>query len=1117
MDESPQPYLRTPDIDPDGRRVAFVYAGDIWLADAAGGTAERLTAYRAYHEAPRFSPDGTGLAFTSGRSGSGEIYVLPLDSGSLRQLTFHDTQSHVEDWAADGQAIFFSSYREQQGSAIYRVGLDAGTPALIYAEPEEQLGQARVSPDGTLLVFSNIRERWWRHGQNPFAPGEIWLGPAPGGDRIWESAAAYGALRQLVGPGPVGEYGPGSTPYAGRNSWPLWAPDGRGIYFVSDRDGAENLWYLPLEGGEPRQITRFADGRLLFPSIARRAGLIVFERDFRLWLLDPASGEVGPIEVRVRADAKFTPVTATVESYTRFSELSLSPDGKKVAIVARGDVFADFADKETDRDLRQGPAFRVTDTPARESEICWTPDSRSLIYVSDRHGEDELFRYDFITQTETRLTSDLRPKRLPRVSPDGAWVAYLSGEGSLRLLSLNGAAPRELCPVHFIDAADLAWSPDSRWLAFLDQDRAGFSNVWVVSAAAGPARQITFLSNIGGSNLCWAPNGRFLVFTTMHYRTEAQIARVDLRPPEPLFREAEFEKLFEKRPAGEQGSGDRAGPADPAQPPAEPLPVAEAGQTPTDASPPTRDERAAPGEEPGPSPAAPTVEPARGPVVEIVFEGIERRLRFLTPPQMNARSDAISPDSKDLLFRAAVADKVNIWSMPLDEPRAGQPPRQLTASESAKHSLQFTADGRAFFYLEDGQITSRKFPAGDGMVRLQARADVSVDFHHEKLQIFQEAWRALRDSFFDPTFRGQDWAALRARFAPLAVGAQTSRDLHTVINLLVGELRASHLGCFTGGWSGGDGYTGLLFDQDALLRHGWLRVERVLPESPAALADDPPRPGEYLRAVNGVPLRPGVSLDQLLWRAVDRRVRLTLAAAPDGGATRVVSLRPVDADQYAALRYRDWVEGNKRYVARVSNGRLGYVHIPEMSYEAYQRFLVDLDTAIHGMDGVILDVRYNGGGHTATFILDVLTRRSTLRSGFRDRTAMDAGHGHGNRVLSRPTVLVTNERSASNTEAFSESYRRLGLGTIVGRPTAGAVIGTYPIRLLDGAMLRLPSFYVVTVDGEDLEGRGRPVDVEVARPLGEWALGRDRQLDAAVQVLLATSRGESQEALPPHQ
>lgn len=1120
---APQPYFRTPAVDPDGRRVAFLYAGDLWLADAAGGPAERLTAHPASHSSPRFSPDGASLAFSASRSGRGDVYVLPLAGGPVRQLTFHDEYCAVEDWTPDGQALYVTADRDQIGPAIYRVGLDGGTPALVYAEPYEHLGQVAVSPDGQQIAFCNIRDRWWRRGPNPYAPGEIWLGPSAESPRWAE--AGYASLRMVAGPGrandapqrsPEGFLTALVAPYAGRNAWPLWAPDGRSLYFVSDRDGVENLWQLPLDGSPPRQITFFREGRLLFPQIARRAGLIVFERDWRLWRLDPASGEAAPIPITARGDSKITPVRE--ESWHRgFSELRLSPDGRKIAFVARGQVFVDFADKETDRELRQGPSFRVTSSGARESQIAWTPDSRSLIYVSDRNGEDEIYRYDFTARRETRLTSDLTPKLLPRVSPDGRWVAYISGLDSLRLISLDGGAPRELCRARFVVAADLAWSPDSRWLAFLAQDERYFSNVYVAPVEGGEPRQITFLSNLEGGDLLWAPNGQFLVFTTEQYRAEAQVVRVDLRPPAPLFREAEFEKLFEERDDRRPGDREPLRAGDEAPDEGEPArerpaelvaaapPEAEKGPAPAEQGkePAERAEGERPGEVGQERPAEPAAAPSPPPAPpSIDFEGIERRLRFLTPVQMNASAAAISPDSKDLLMLATVAGKVNIWALPLDEPRADQPPRQLTASESGKHAVQFTPDGRAFYYLDDGTVTVRRFPGGGDPLRVPVRGELTVDFHREKRQIFGEAWRALRDSFYDPTFRGQDWAALRDRFAPLVAGAQTVEELHTVINLMVGELRASHLGSGFSAWMGGDGYTGILLDPVELRSSGRLRVLRVIPDSPAATVERPPRPGEYLLALDGVALGPGTSLDRLLRRTVGRRVRLTLGDAPTGGARREVALRPVDAAEYGRLRYRDWVYGNERYVAKVSGGRLGYVHIETMSYAAYQQFLSDLDAEAYGKDGVIVDVRYNGGGHTATFILDVLTRRSSLLSGFRERAATDAGHLAGNRVLNKPTVLVTNERSASNTEMLSESYRRLGLGKVVGRPTAGAVIWTYSARLLDGAYLRLPRFSVVTPEGEDLEGRGRPVDIEVERPLGEWAVGRDRQLDAAVAALL---------------
>jgi tricorn protease len=1099
---SARPYFRTPALAPSDDLIAFVYAGDIWLVSAAGGNAERLTAHPAGHSSPAWSPDGAQLAFTSNRTGSGDIYVLPLRGGEVRRITYHDSPSVVESWSRDGTQIYFSSGRDRQGSAIYRVGAEGGTPAAWICQPYETLAHLTASPDGARLAFNIVRDQWWRRGPNPFGGAEVWtVSSEPG-------AADF---RKLEG-------------YAGLNRWPLWAPDSRGLYFVSDRDGAENLWYQPLEGGEARRITSFAEGRLLWPSISPSGATILFERDFGLWRLDTASGEAEPIGVRVRPDTKITPVRVAVYS-RELSELALAPDGKKAAFVARGEVFADFADKETDRDQRQGPSFRVTATPFRERGVGWSPDSRRLVYTSDRHGDEEVYEYDFVGRSERRLTSSSGRKEGPAYSPDGAWIAYARGDDEIRLIDARGGEDRPFVRGNFVYGTSFAWSPDSRWLVYSARDANFFSNLYLQRVGEETPRQITFLSNLTLGGPLWAPNGRFIIFTTSQYRDESQIARVDLRPVAPQFREVEFEKLFEPREAAgnrQQASGDRRrdawdqehaaearderaadetqeGERSPEEPPDGPVKEPQVERAPDEAAP----NRQSPGTH-------------RKPELEIVFENIERRLRFLTPTQMDAAAMCVSPDSRDLIFSAVVAGKQNLWTLPLDEPRADQAPRQITASGGGKGWAQFAPDGKSFYYLEGGQITVRKFPSGDAS-QLQVSAEVAIDFNQEKLQIFDECWRLLRDHFYDPTFRGLDWSAARVQFAPLAAGAQTIGDLHAIINLMVGELRASHLGV-SGGWPSQrqDGYTGLLFDSAELASSGRLVIAGIVPDSPAALAPgEALRVGDELLAVDGVAVGLGMSLDMLLQRTIGRRVVLRVVSrgerpGADSSAgelrapaeEREVALRPISGDQYDHLRYRGWVYANEGYVHRVSGGRLGYVHIRSMDYESYQQFLADLDAEIHSKEGVVVDTRYNGGGHTATFILDVLARRSVLLSAYRDRPAADASYLAGNRLLNKPTVLVTNEGSVSNTEMFSEGYRRLGLGKVVGRPTAGAVIWTNSRRLLDGNIIRLPHLRVATPEGEELEGKGRAVDVDVPLRVGELPGERDGQLDAAVRVLL---------------
>lgn len=1109
------PYLRTPTLSPDGKYVAFVYASDIWQVPIEGGSAERLTVHSAGNDRPHYSPDGNLLAFTSFRTGNGDIYVLPMNGGEIRRLTYHYSYCSVDDWSHDGKRIIFTSARDCIGYAIYWVSLEATTPQLVCVEPEKELQHVQVSPDGSSLAFNTINNAWWRLGPDKFAPSHMWVMPL-GADtenipRMQEGETPVEHLSPL----PVFPLSPISPVGVGR--WPLWAQDGQGLYFVSDEQGVENIFYLPLvEGGEPRQITHFQEGRLLWPSIARNAKELVFEHEWSLWRLDLESEETEPINIRVRADTKMTSVRTEIWS-RNFSEMELSPDGKKVAFVARGEVFADFADKETEKDLRRGTAFRVTNTTARESQITWTPDSKRLIYTSDRYGELDLFGYDFTTRSETRLTDDMAPKLLPCCSPDGNWVAYIRGFDSVYLLSLKTGETRLFAAGNFVRSRSLAWSPDSRWIAYISHDERFFSNVYVKQLDGDEEpRQITFLSNIIGEGLLWSQDGRFLIFTSAQYRMEAQIVRVDLCLPKPFLRESEFEKLFKDKDKDEkngQSPGDKKedteteGDEKQSQRVSVDVNAAEVPkENDTQENPHTEADNAGDAESKGESDeekANESDEPEKIKPIEIVFEGIERRLYFLTPIQMDAEALSISHNSNDLLFLAQVAGKVNIWSLPLDEPRRDQSPKQLTANSSSIHSVQFAPDDKSYYFVEDGQISIRKFPSSRETMVLSTYGEVTVDFDQEKIQVFQEAWRWLRDTFYDPTFRGLDWNAIRDRFAPLAAGVQTPGELRSVLNLMVGELRTSHLGAY---WASGgrsnDGYIGVLFDPAEYMKRGVWRVASIVPDSPAALQSQPPMIGEYLVALDGTPVTPKTNIDLLLQRTVGRRVVVQLSSSIDGENARELAIRPINGGKYEDLLYHAWVSQNEAYVHRVSNGRLGYVHVPEMSYQAYQEFLVNLDVETYQKDGVVLDIRYNGGGHIATFILDVLTRRSVLLTGFRGRLSTDAYHHSGNRSLNKPTVLVTNESSASNAEIFTEIYRRLGLGKVVGKPTAGAVIGTIGVKLLNKLWFRLPFISISTPEGENLEGTGRHVDVEVDQMLGDWTKGVDRQLDVAVETLL---------------
>jgi C-terminal processing protease CtpA/Prc len=349
---------------------------------------------------------------------------------------------------------------------------------------------------------------------------------------------------------------------------------------------------------------------------------------------------------------------------------------------------------------------------------------------------------------------------------------------------------------------------------------------------------------------------------------------------------------------------------------------------------------------------------------------------------------------------------------------------------------------------------------------------------------------------------GVDWPAVRSRYAPHLAGARTPEEMRRMLNLMVGELNASHSG--VGGPGGGGGPTtgriGLRFDRAEYEANGRLRVASVVPLGPAAIAGV--RAGQYLVAVDGRRIDARINLDEVLANTIGRRVALSVATAADGRDAREVAVRPVNAQTEKALLYREWVEDRRAYVTKASGGRLGYVHMFDMGAGSLAQLYVDLDAENHARDGVVIDVRHNNGGFVNAYAIDVFARRGYMTMTPRGRMEAPARTVLGQRALEAPTVLVTDQHSLSDAEDFTEGYRTLKLGPVVGEPTSGWIIYTSNVNLIDGSSLRLPSTVIRGADGKVMEMNPRPVDVLVHRPVGESYTGRDSQLDAAVKELL---------------
>lgn len=1036
-----QAAMTQPALSPDGSQIAFAAESAIWTVPAAGGAARLLISSAATESRPRYSPDGRWLAFDSTRSGNGDIYLYELATGHLVRLTWDDGMDALDGWSPDSQWVYFSSSSHNVGGMndVYRVRVTGGTPMIVTSERYEDEYDAAAAPDGA-VTFCTVGEmalsQWWRKGEAHIDQTEIWsVDPAT----MQYTRLVAGGAKQI---------------------WPMWAPDGRSLYFMSDRGGAENIWSM-RKGQAPQAVTRFRDGRVLWPAMGGEGKTIVFERDFGIWKLDVGSGRAQAVAIRLEGAPPATGLSS--KTLTSAQEMAVSPDGKKIAFTAHGEVFAVGSE-------HGGESERLTHTGKLQSDLQWSPDSRHLAYISDRDGHDHIYEYNFVTRQERQLTHGDSDESHLAFSPNGTWLGYQRGTTELLALDVASGQAHHVSDGHFgrppLSAGGvMAWSPDSQYVAYLSTSDDLFDNAFVVAASgAAPAQQVSYVPNSFGGSLAWSPDAKYLLFQTGQRTEPTRIARVDLVPHEPIFREDQFQKLFQEEPSGGRRGGGAAASAPP-------------------------------------------------PATKVLYSGIAERLSLL--PMLNARGPRISPDGKWLAYIGSEGTGGgNIYLYSLDDsarlhPGArGAAPVQLTSTATGKQDLQFTADSKEIYYLEGGK-THHVEVAGGQPKEVTVSAQLEVNFDQEKVEAFDQAWRYLRDNYMNPTMNGVNWDEVRTRYAPEVAQARTEADFRWLMSEMIGELNSSHSGI-----SGGPpprrstGHLGVFFDRARYESQGQFCVTEVVPLSPAALGGV--KVGDCVTAVNGTGLGAGTNLDEVLDDTVGHKLTLKLDR---GGSSATAEVEPVDSAAGKHLLYLAWVEHNRQLVDQLSHGQLGYIHMVDMSQGSLDQLYMDLDAVNFQRKGVIIDVRNNNGGFVNAYALDVLTRKPYLTMVPRELGKdVPARVALGQRALEKPTILVTNQNTLSDSEDFTEGYRAMHLGQVVGEPTAGWIIFTSAARLIDGSNVRMPTDRILDHDGKDMELHPRAVDVTASYPPGSWAAGKDPQLAAAVTALLAQLAPRQQKA-----
>lgn len=1070
--------LRFPDIHDDF--VVFVYAGDLWRAPVAGGPAWRLTSHPGQELFPQISPDGKSIAFSAEYSGSRQVYVMPSWGGTPRQLTYYTDvgpmpprggwDDWVQGWTGDGK-ILVRMNRTPWGQRMGRYYLvdPAGgleTP-LLFAHG----GSASYSPDGKKFAWTPVdREfRTWKRTRGGRAQD------------IWIHDFAAGRSERL-------------TEDPGTDNFPMWA--GETIYFTSDREGSLNLYAHDLRTRAVRRLTDFRGTDVLWPSLGKEA--IVFMNEGALWRFDLASARAERLPIQVGTDGPgAVPYFKNVRG--NVSAFDLSPAGSRALLEARGELFTVPAE--------HGAVRNLTETQGvREHSPAWSPDGRSLAYLSDATGEYEIYvRPADASSPPRQLTrGGTCWKYPPRWSPDGKKLAYADRTQRLYIVDASGGSPVEVDHSAYEDLTTYTWSPDSRYLAYEKSHDSRLTGIFVHDVAA---KRSTALGDgmTQDTDPDFSGDGKYLFF----------LSNRDFRP---VFSAFEFNYLYRNATRVFVATLAPEVPSlFPVRDDDDPRRAEDAGKSPEDEFEPreSRPKKEPPAEEPPkkegngkdavaskPKPAPVTLQPqgfaARTLALPDIRPGnyvgglaVNTEAVFYVR-QQDGEGGAGDGNAGGTLYRydlkqrkeEKVQDSVTGWTLSGD----GKKLLYRTGDTFA------IVDAKANAKAEDG-----KLDLGDLRVKIDPRA--------EWRQMFDDAWRITRDWFYDPAMHGVDWDFMRTRYAALLPHLAHRADLDFVLGEMLSELQAGHTYVASGDEPRVERVRGgMLGAELAPDPSGRYRIARIFPgenwddttRSPLTEPGIEVKEGEFLLAIDGVDLTTKDNPYRLLEGKADRPVVLTIHGKPDGKGARKVTVRPVGSE--LGLRYLDWVRSRMALVDRLSGGKIGYIHLPDTSFDG-NRMLQKLFYGQARKAALVVDDRYNGGGFIPDRMIEMLGRDTLAWWKRRGIAAMRTpGFAHDG-----PMAMLVNAYSASGGDALPYFFRQKGLGRIFGTRTWGGLIGlSGNPPLADGGSVQVPAFRIYDERGSFVvENEGVSPDEEVFDLPEALAKGGDPTLERAVSWLLA--------------
>ncbi|KAA2216089.1 S41 family peptidase [Chryseobacterium sediminis] len=1029
-------FLSSPSLSPDGKTAYFSYDGDIWKVDSNGGNASRITALDGEEINPRLSPDGKWLAFSSNQYGNYDVYVMPAEGGTIKQLTFHTGRDEMESWSWDSKTIYFTSGRNNNFGS-FKTTIEGKTPQKLFNNYFNNTNGLVETPAGEYLFTSSSESA--HQVQRKRYKGEN--------------------NPDILGYNPKSNSFKQYTNYEGKDFNPSVDKNGI-IYFISDENNGEYNLYK-LENGQKTSLTQF-DTSIKKPSVSADGSKVIFEKDYQLYIYDIASKNTKPLNVSLNTN-KTLEKEQNFNVENNISYYDVSPDGKKMAFISRGVVFVS--------DIEGKFAQQVSDGKERAMEVKWLKDNRTLLYSQTYNGYQNWFTIPADGKGQSKqLTEDLRNNRNITFNSDLSKAVYLSGRDEVRLLDLKSFKSTIIVKdeIWAFQNSRPSFSPNNEYVLF-SAKRNFELDIFIYNIKKGQTLNLTN-TGVSEEDPVWSPNGRYIYFasdrTNPSYplgMQKSNIYRMALDWFDEPFKSEKFDNLFtEEKKETKSSDKDKD----------------KKNKKEDDKDKEKKEEK------------EPVIKE-----LKVNPEDTLDRIELVTDRYGYQDDPAVfSDDKKEILLFNSNQDngKRQLFKKVFTD---FEPAKSEKVFDKAAYYL--TKNEKNLFALIEGNIYKTTIAAlKPEKINIQYSFD--KDLASEFTQMYAEAWTGVEENFYDEKFHGIDWKAKKEQYAKYLPYVHNRNDLRILLNDLLGELNSSHTGFSSTGKEEAmflnyfTNETGIIFKKDQPYT-----VESIVRKSPAYRSGVDIKPGDQLISVNGKKIDPNENRETY-FTSPKKQDELVLTFNRDG-KNITTKVHPISNGELKALLYDDWIYNNHQRVDKLSNNRIAYSCMKNMSTDELDRFLLDMVEQENRKDAVILDLRYNTGGNVHDKVLNFLSQKPYLQWKYREgkMTTQPNFAPSG-----KPIVLLINEASLSDAEMTAAGFKALKLGKIIGQDTYRWIIFTSAKGLVDGSSYRLPSWGTYTLDGQNLEKTGVKPDIYVKNTFMDRLQDNDPQLERAVQEIL---------------